>query len=94
MVVHESSMFVLHVECIIPDTCPYTALGEAILSSIEKHGRIPSEILFDNETAYKAFQPTATALGINIYLREHLYALDSAKQSLRSHMGGLKQKQE
>ncbi len=68
---------------------PYPPLTEAIVSAIERHKRLPSEIKLANKHAYEAVQPVAESLGLKITLSKNLNAIKRFKTGLdrQSEMG-------
>jgi len=82
MVAHQDSGFIFFVN-VIPDNAePHIELMEGILSVIEKHKILPSEIRFRNRIAAEVVKPMADNLGFKITLAKDLRAIDEARTSL------------
>lgn len=86
MLVHQESLLVLQVKAVELHSCPASALCEELLTSIEKHKRLPAEIFFNNEELYHSAKPLAKALGIQVTLSDFLPASAPAQESLLQYM--------
>jgi hypothetical protein len=62
--------------------CRFSALGEGILSTMEKRKICPAEIRVNDEVARKAFQPFADSLGIRLKTEKNLSAIMEFKKAM------------
>ena len=62
MLAHHESGFILFLHLIPHEAEPHGKLLEAILSVIEEHGIVPSEVRFKNKIAYEVAKPLGEAL--------------------------------
>jgi len=81
MVAHQDSGFLFFVNVISNEAEPHIELMEGILSAIEKHKILPSEVKFRNRIAAEVVQPLADNLGFKITLAKDLKAIDEARTS-------------
>ncbi len=81
-VAHHDSGFMLSFNLTPYAADPYPPLTEAIVSAIEKHKRLPSEIKLANKHACEAVQPVAESLGLKITLSKNLKAIKRFKTGL------------
>jgi hypothetical protein len=82
MVAHQDSGFIFFFNLIQDDAEPYMELMQGILSAIEKHKVLPSEVRFRNRIAAEVVKPLAKALNFKITLSNNLDAINEAKTEL------------
>jgi hypothetical protein len=63
-------------------TCRFSALGEGILSTMEKRRVCPAEIQVNDDLALKALQPFADSLGIRLKTVKNLSAIMEFKKAM------------
>ncbi len=81
-VARHDSGFMLSVNLTPYSADPYPPLTEAIVSAIERHKLLPSEIKLANKHAYEVVQSVAESLGFKITLSKNLKAIRRFKTGL------------
>jgi hypothetical protein len=81
-IAHHDSGFMLFTNLAPYADDPYPPLRDAILSAIETHKLLPSEIKLVGKNAYEAVQPIAKSLGFKITLSKNLKSVKRFKTGL------------
>lgn len=83
LIAHQESSHILENLNLPLEVSPAVFLSEQILTAIEKHKRLPGEILFDNEDLYLAVKPLAKALGLRASLCKSLATIHPVRRQLQ-----------
>jgi hypothetical protein len=82
IIAHQDSCHILQKKQIPSDVDLASFLSDHILHTIEKHKRLPGEILFDDAAFYHILKPLAKALGVQINQCKALPVIASVKKDL------------
>lgn len=86
MIVHQESFYVLHGEVVPIDANIEEFFCDQILLTIQKHKRLPGELLFNDQGLYESLKPFMKALGIQGTLVKVLTATIPAQEGLLQKM--------
>jgi hypothetical protein len=86
MIVHQESFFILHGEVLPLNETIGDFFCKQILFAIQKHKRLPGELLFNNPYLYESLKPFMKSLGIQGTLLKVLPATIPAQEGLLEKM--------